>query len=177
MTIMFDVPGPPVSKNQGMRIDPRRPHMPMFRPKEATIWMQRIRTYGQQAARNAAWPDPFIVAEVAIDFFKYNCRHDSSAGNEYVFDALQIPTVRDIEVFKSAWGLYYNDKDAWCRQSPMPIHDKGERRCSFTCELLRTRSDDEAERLRQLWLSSIRRHHEKKALHTLAKEIEKNGIA
>jgi hypothetical protein len=161
MVITIEVPGAPVSKNQGMRIDPRRPGMPMFRPQEATEWMRRIRREAQKVARAARWPDPFMCAEVAIDFHKYNSRHDSGAGNEYVFDALQIPTIRDMARFKSSWGLYYRDKDAWCRTSPMPVHDDGERRCVFVAELLSLREKEEADRLRGLWLASIRRAHEK----------------
>jgi hypothetical protein len=161
MVITIEVAGAPVSKNEGMRIDPRRPHMPMFRPNVATDWMRRIRQEAQRVARAAKWPDPFLVAEVAIDFRKYNSRHDSGAGNEYVFDALQVPTTRDMARFKSSWGLYYRDKDAWCRESPMPVHDDGARRCVFVAELLRERTPEEAECLRGLWLASIRRAHEK----------------
>jgi hypothetical protein len=161
MVITIEVPGAPVSKNEGMRIDPRRPGMPMFRPQEATEWMRRIRHEAQRVARAAKWPEPFSIAEVAIDFFKYNSRHDSGAGNEYVFDALQVPTVRDMARFRSAWGLYYRDKDAWCRKSPLPVQDGGSRRCVFVAELLRLREKEEADRLRGLWLASIRRAHEK----------------
>jgi hypothetical protein len=161
MVITIEVAGAPVSKNQGMRIDPRRPGMPMFRPQEATDWMRRIRQEAQLVARAAKWPDPFLVSEVAIDFHKFNSRHDSGAGNEYVFDALQVPTIRDMTRFKSSWGLYSNDRDAWCRESPMPVRDDGARRCVFVAELLRTRTPEEADRLRGLWLASIRRAHEK----------------
>lgn len=161
MVIVIEVPGAPVSKNHGRRIDPRRPSMPMFRPVEATEWMRRIRNEAQRVARDAKWPEPFSVAEVAIDFSKFNSKHDSGAGNEYVFDALQVPTVKDMARFKSSWGLYSNDRDAWCRSSPMPVHDGGERRCVFTAELLRVREKEEADRLRGLWLATIRRAHVK----------------
>lgn len=160
MKIIIEVPGPPVSKNKGVRFDPKSQRM--FRPKEATEWMRRIRAIAQFAAIEARWPDPFRVAEVAISFRKYDCRHDSGAGNEYVFDALQIPTRKqDRAAFRNSWGLYANDRDAWTRESPPPIRDGSGRRCIFEIELLALRSDEEAQSARERWEATIRREHER----------------
>lgn len=169
MIITIEVPGPPVSKNKGLRIDPRRLGMPMFRPQEATQWMIRIRHYAQGAARAAGWPDPFDVAEAAISFRKFDCKHDSGAGNEYVFDALQVPRPRDMKIFGNSWGLYANDRDAWARESPPPVKDGQGRRCVFEIELLKIREPKEAERLRQMWRDTVRRDHEK-----MIKKLQRN---
>lgn len=144
----------PVTKNFRGTFD--RKHGHKFVPKEAKVFMQRVRAAVREAMAGSGWPlDPFLVDHARISIFKYNTKADASAGTDYILDALEYRKISTKEIKESdVFGLYFNDRIVSLGDCPRPQHDGSSPRIEIRCELLGLCSPAEAHERRERWQAS-----------------------